>query len=56
MDNERDDHCNKSDYILINLMQYHRVFMGDGTLMVRLSVEVRRIQHNLTTTFPILGF
>ena len=30
--NKRDDHCNKSDYILINLVWYHRVFMGDGTI------------------------
>ena len=30
--NKRDDPCNKSDYILIKLVWYYRVFMGDGTI------------------------
>ena len=30
--NKRDDHCNRSDYDLLNLIQYHTVFMGDRTI------------------------
>ena len=34
--NKRDDHCYKSDYILIDLVWYHMVFIGNGDRLINI--------------------